>query len=316
MQRKERIDQLVGDHAARLSERLMAHRAQLFPPDAHKELRRFSSGEVAALLGVKDAYLRKLSLEGRGPQPATGSGGRRLYTSEDIRALRELLEAGTKTPGTYVPGRRKGDHLQVITVINFKGGSGKTTILKLLLKSYQPTMGQIIIGTLSLNAINHHYWRSKCGVVMQDGFIFSDTIARNIAVGEDDIDFNKLYHAVRVANIAEYIETLPLGYNTKIGAEGNGLSQGQKQRILIARAVYKEPEFMFFDEATNALDANNEKIIMKNLEEFFQGRTVIIVAHRLSTVKNAHQIVVVGDALLDDLFLLASDPDAHPPVRR
>mgnify|MGYP002146159157 CR=1 FL=1 len=105
----------------------MAHRAQLFPPDAHKELRRFSSGEVAALLGVKDAYLRKLSLEGRGPQPATGSGGRRLYTSEDIRALRELLEAGTKTPGTYVPGRRKGDHLQVITVINFKGGSGKTT---------------------------------------------------------------------------------------------------------------------------------------------------------------------------------------------
>ncbi len=127
MQKKERIDQLVGDHAARLSERLMAHRAQLFPPDAHKELRRFSSGEVAALLGVKDAYLRKLSLEGRGPQPATGPGGRRLYTSDDIRALRQLLEAGTKTPGTYVPGRRAGDHLQVITVINFKGGSGKTT---------------------------------------------------------------------------------------------------------------------------------------------------------------------------------------------
>lgn len=127
MQTKERIDQLVGDHAARLSERLMAHRAQLFPPDARKELRRFSSGEAAALLGVKDAYLRKLSLEGRGPQPATGSGGRRLYTSEDIRELRKMLEAGTKTPGTYIPGRRADDHLQVITVINFKGGSGKTT---------------------------------------------------------------------------------------------------------------------------------------------------------------------------------------------
>lgn len=124
---KERIDRLVGEHAAKLSERLISHRAQLFPPDARKELRRFSSGEVAALLGVKDAYLRKLSLEGRGPQPETGPGGRRLYTSDDIRALRQLLEAGTKTPGTYVPGRRTGDHLQVITVINFKGGSGKTT---------------------------------------------------------------------------------------------------------------------------------------------------------------------------------------------
>lgn len=127
MNTKERIDRLVGDHAAKLSERLMAHRAQLFPPDARKELRRFSSGEVAALLGVKDAYLRKLSLEGRGPQPETGPGGRRLYTSDDIRALRQMLETGAKTPGTYVPGRRAGDPLQVITVINFKGGSGKTT---------------------------------------------------------------------------------------------------------------------------------------------------------------------------------------------
>ncbi len=122
-----RIDQLVGDHAARLSERLMAHRAQLFPPNAAKSLRRFSSGEVAALLGVKDAYLRKLGLEGRGPQPETGPGGRRLYSSADILSLRHLLEAGTKTPGTYLPGRRPGDHLQVITVVNFKGGSGKTT---------------------------------------------------------------------------------------------------------------------------------------------------------------------------------------------
>jgi chromosome partitioning protein len=123
----ERIDRLVGEHARKLSERLMAHRAQLFPPDARKELRRFTSGEVAALLGVKDAYLRKLGLEGRGPQPMTGSGGRRLYSSADIMALRQMLETGAKAPGTYLPGRRAGDHLQVITVINFKGGSGKTT---------------------------------------------------------------------------------------------------------------------------------------------------------------------------------------------
>jgi chromosome partitioning protein len=126
-QTTERIDRLVGEHAARLSERLIAHRAQLFPPDARKELRRFTSGEVAALLGVKDAYLRKLGLEGRGPRPQTGPGGRRLYSSADIMDLRRMLEAGAKTPGTYLPGRRKGDHLQVITVINFKGGSGKTT---------------------------------------------------------------------------------------------------------------------------------------------------------------------------------------------
>lgn len=124
---RPRIDKLVGEHATKLSERLMAHRAQLFPPDAMRELRRFSSGEVAGLLGVKDAYLRKLSLEGRGPQPETGAGGRRLYSSQNIMELRQLLEAGAKTPGTYLPGRRPGDHLQVITVINFKGGSGKTT---------------------------------------------------------------------------------------------------------------------------------------------------------------------------------------------
>lgn len=127
MQRQERLDLVVGEHAERLSERLLAHRAQLFPPDARKELRRFTSGEVAALLGVKDAYLRKLSLDGKGPQPETGSGGRRLYTPQDIQALRQLLEHGAKVQGTYLPGRREGDHLQVITVINFKGGSGKTT---------------------------------------------------------------------------------------------------------------------------------------------------------------------------------------------
>jgi len=128
---------------------------------------------------------------------------------------------------------------------------------------------------------------------MQDGFIFSDTIAKNIAISDEVIDREKLLYAVKVANIQEYVESLPLGYNTKIGMEGNGLSQGQKQRILIARSVYKNPSFILFDEATNALDANNEKKIMENLDEFFNGRTVIVVAHRLSTVKNADQIVVL-----------------------
>jgi ATP-binding cassette subfamily B protein len=128
---------------------------------------------------------------------------------------------------------------------------------------------------------------------MQDGFIFSDTIANNIALADDEIDKEMLSYAVRMANIQEYIESLPLNYNTKIGPEGVGLSQGQKQRILIARAIYKNPEFIFFDEATNALDANNEKVILENLNEFFSGKTVVVVAHRLSTVKNAHQIVVL-----------------------
>ena len=136
-------------------------------------------------------------------------------------------------------------------------------------------------------------WRAKCGAVMQEGFIFSDTIAKNIAISDENIDKLKLLHAVKVANIQEFVESLPLGYNTKIGQEGTGISQGQKQRMLIARAVYKNPEYIFFDEATNALDANNELVIMKNLDEFFKGKTVVIVAHRLSTVKNAHQIVVL-----------------------
>ena len=136
--------------------------------------------------------------------------------------------------------------------------------------------------------------------MLQDGFVFSDTIARNIAVGEDFVDINRLNHAAHVANIAEFVEGLPLGYNTKIGAEGNGLSQGQKQRLLIARAVYKDPDYIFFDEATNALDANNEKIIMENLTEFFKGRTVIVVAHRLSTVKNADNIVVLHNGKISE----------------
>ena len=147
---------------------------------------------------------------------------------------------------------------------------------------------------MNLKNIRPSDWRARCGAVMQDGFIFSDTIARNIAVGEERIDGQRLLNAVRVANIEEMIDGLPLGYNSKIGQEGKGISQGQRQRILIARAVYKNPDFLFFDEATNALDANNEKVIMENLQQFFKGRTVVVVAHRLSTVKNADQIVVLN----------------------
>lgn len=180
-----------------------------------------------------------------------------------------------------------------VTAIVGTSGSGKTTLVKLLLGFYPPVSGTIKVGDSELSAFQQHWWRAKCGAVMQDGFIFSDTIANNIAIGDEDIDKERLGYAVRMANIQEFIETLPLNYNTKIGQEGVGLSQGQKQRILIARAIYKNPEFIFFDEATNALDANNEKVILENLDEFFTGKTVVVVAHRLSTVKNAHQIVVL-----------------------
>jgi len=179
------------------------------------------------------------------------------------------------------------------TAIVGVSGSGKTTLIKLLLGFYPPVEGDIKIGGIRLANFAPPIWRDKCGVVMQDGFIFSDTIARNILVSEGEIKEQLLLHAVKMANIQDFIESLPLSYNTKIGQEGVGLSQGQKQRILIARAIYKNPTYLFFDEATNALDANNEKMIMQNMEEFSKGKTVVVVAHRLSTVKNADQIVVL-----------------------
>lgn len=211
------------------------------------------------------------------------------------------------------------------TAIVGMSGSGKTTLLKLLLRFYEPTKGGIYLGSvssgeseglsessrLSLSSVSHRLWRSQVGVVMQDGFIFSDTIARNIAVGDTRIDKQRLQEALRIANIQEFVESLPLGLNTKIGAEGMGISQGQKQRLLIARAVYKDPHYLFFDEATNALDAVNEAVIVRNLNEFFRGgptlgdptgrRTVVIVAHRLSTVKNADQIVVMDKGLVTEV---------------
>lgn len=180
-----------------------------------------------------------------------------------------------------------------VTAIVGSSGSGKTTLLKVILKFYEATSGQIMIGENSLSSILPSSWRSQCGTVMQEGFIFSDSIAKNIAVGVDKIDYQRLLYAVKVANILPFIEQLPAGYNTKIGDEGIGISQGQKQRILIARAVYKDPNLIFFDEATNALDANNERVILQNLNNFFKGKTVVVVAHRLSTVKNADQIVVL-----------------------
>ncbi len=180
-----------------------------------------------------------------------------------------------------------------VTAIVGASGSGKTTLIKLLLGFYPPTRGNIKVGFSRLEVINQKFWRSQCGVVMQDGFIFSDTIAKNIAVGDENIDKTRLNYSVEMANIKDFIESLPLSYNTKIGQEGNGLSQGQKQRILIARAIYKNPEYIFLDEATNALDANNEKIIIENFNKFFVGKTVIVVAHRLSTVKNADKIIVL-----------------------
>ena len=172
-------------------------------------------------------------------------------------------------------------------------GSGKTTLLKLLMKFYEPTNGEIKIGNTNLKNISPKIWRDHCGVVMQEGYVFNDTIAGNIAIGEDYIDKQKLRKAVEIANIKDFIEGLPLSYNTKIGNEGLGVSGGQKQRLFIARAVYKSPEYIFFDEATSALDANNEKVIMENLENFFKGKTAIVIAHRLSTVKHADKIVVL-----------------------
>ncbi len=180
-----------------------------------------------------------------------------------------------------------------VTAIVGTSGSGKTTLIKLLLGFYQPTKGTIKIGTQDLAQILPSQWRKHCGVVMQDGFVFSDTIANNIAESDDAIDPDKLLEAVQSANIQGFIENMPLNYSTMIGAKGNGLSQGQKQRLLIARAVYKNPDFLFLDEATNALDANNERVIVENLQRFYENKTVVVVAHRLSTVKNADQIIVL-----------------------
>ncbi|MEO6233151.1 MAG: peptidase domain-containing ABC transporter [Ferruginibacter sp.] len=182
-----------------------------------------------------------------------------------------------------------------VTAIVGMSGSGKTTLVKLLLRFYENYKGEIHLGPANFKTISPKYWRSVSGAVMQDNFIFNDNIRKNITVTNDTIDNERLLQACKTANILPFIESLPLGFHTKLGAEGTGMSGGQKQRLSIARAVYKNPSFIFFDEATNSLDANNEKVILENMQEFFKGRTVVIVAHRLSTVKNADQIIVLDN---------------------
>lgn len=183
-----------------------------------------------------------------------------------------------------------------ITAFVGESGAGKTTLLKLLLKIYSPDSGKITVGSEDLKNVSPSNWRRHCGVVMQDGFIFNDTIGKNIAMGDGQIDKDRLRTAIQISNVKQFCDDLPLGLNTVIGSDGRGLSIGQKQRILIARAVYKNPKFIFFDEATSSLDAANEKSIMDNLRAFFKGRTVAIIAHRLSTIRNADLIVVLGNS--------------------
>lgn len=246
----------------------------------------------------------------------TGGRGDLHYTNDAFNSISSLestrvttfisLDASIHFDGvsfTY-PGAGNNPVLKKVTLSIPKGkttaivgtsGSGKSTLLKLILKFYEPDSGIIYCGGTGLSEISHSFWRKNCGVVMQESFIFSDTILKNIAVGIDDIDQERLELAMKTANVHDFVQRLPLKLNTKIGSEGSGISMGQKQRILIARAVYRDPNFIFFDEATNSLDANNESVIVKNLQTFFNGKTVVVVAHRLSTVMNADQIIVLDN---------------------
>ena len=256
------IEQLIGFMQSWQDAKISLERlGEIEEKDAEDTPDKFSLNEMPA---TKDIAMNNVSFQYEGPHSP--------FVLQDVNI--------------HIPANK-------VTAIVGTSGSGKTTILKLLLGFYKPTKGDILIGNLRVETINCHVWRQHTGAVMQDGFIFSDTIANNIAVSDENVNKDKLYNAVTVANIKEFIESLPLGYNTKIGGEGHGISQGQKQRILIARAVYKDPDFIFFDEATNALDANNERTIMENLDLFFKGKTVVVVAHRLSTVKHADNIIVI-----------------------
>lgn len=251
-----------------------------------------------------DAHRQSLSLVsvGEGGEITHGSF---IENSVDLKMDQELPEAGSIVLDK-VSYQYQGPHSTYVlkdvsicipqgkvTAIVGMSGSGKTTLMKLLLQFYEPVEGRITVGNKELKELSPKWWRSKCGTVMQDGYIFDDSIANNIAISDERPDHRKLKHAVHTANIGDFIRQLPMGYHTKIGLMGNGISAGQKQRVLIARAVYKSPDYLFFDEATSALDANNEKVIMENLQEFYKGKTVVVIAHRLSTVKNADQIIVL-----------------------
>lgn len=266
---------------------------------------------ISYILGQMNTPINRLITFMRNTQDAKISLERlsEIHENKDENQVEELHQILDSDQGIHIKNlsfRYEGPHSPMVlnnldlalpdnsvTAIVGVSGSGKTTLVKLLLGYYPTTEGDIRIGDQSIRTINNAAWRSKCGVVLQNGYIFSDTIAKNIALGEDLIDTERLVKSARIANINEFIEKLPLGYNTRIGQEGQMLSGGEKQRVLIARAIYKDPDYFFIDEGTSSLDANNEKVIMKNLEEFYQGKTVVIVAHRLSTVKNADQIVVL-----------------------
>lgn len=250
---------------------------------------------------AKIALERLSEVHGRADEETTA-----MDKVHDIPPDSDLVLKGMdfRYPGSAEPVLKQLDlkiPARKVTAIVGSSGSGKTTLMKLLLKFYPPDSGQLLYGSTPLEQIGHHAWRAHCGTVMQEGFIFNDTVANNIAIGQaagpgedgNDVDRERLVHAARVANILDFIEELPLGFNTKIGGEGLGMSAGQKQRILIARAVYKQPQLLLFDEATSALDATNERTIIENLDAFLQGRTAVVIAHRLSTVKNADQIVVL-----------------------
>jgi len=256
------IDQLIGFvHSAQDAKISLERLAEVHLESPEEE---FDDSRIMSLPLEKSYTIRNLSFQYEGPNSRKVLDGINLKIPENK-----------------------------LTAIVGVSGSGKTTLIKLLLGFYPPSGGEIMLGDTSINLVSQQVYRSSCGVVMQDGYLFSDTIARNIALGDEFVDKERLVEAARIANMNDFLENLPLGFNTRIGVEGQGLSQGQKQRILIARAVYKNPEFLFFDEATNALDANNEKMIMDNLNAYFRGKTVCIVAHRLSTVMNADQIVVL-----------------------
>jgi ATP-binding cassette subfamily B protein len=251
---------------------------------------------VSFLASAQDA---KISLERLGEvhdNPDEEDENARIFLPTDSKTI-AVQNLSFRYEGPYSNFVLKNLDLTIpenkVTAIVGSSGSGKTTLIKLLLGYYSPTEGEVRIGDQSIRSVSLNRWRQRCGVVLQSGYLFADSIARNIALGHDDIDTRRLREAAQMANIAGFIENLPLGYNTRIGAEGQSLSGGEKQRILIARAIYKNPELLFIDEGTSSLDANNEKQIMDNLKGFFENRTVIIIAHRLSTVMNADQIVVL-----------------------